>query len=502
MKLPWWMWPAWQLGRLRSDVRAAAVADAARLSELPSLFSSALLPAIAILVPAVALGLHATTVPYVQPIPNSFTFAISEVYTESLPVMAAMLGIGLIAPAAGALAVVVFAVGDLVLTVTRGELDPPIWALLARLTSYWLLWVLAVEIPVMGRIVAEWRIGDETSGAARRAGAVAVGAAVVAAMTYIWIQAAPLLIGVVFRLTRGWGGPTVAAMQALQLEGNYLLAAAAILGLLALGLRYLGGRPHLASPESSPSGLPGGPIVRYVVTVALTLVVLFGVITQPIDVVILLPVLLLARPLADFVLRSTGAGPQLARLPMPIRMILGFAVAVAIGWVVVSVLGVHSELSGFFTMVVALAVAYVVVSVFIAADSGSPAPTSAPAETHVPGGGGVATTLMLTIGLLVLLGLPAVALADNGGDHADGWAETAAAAAAAGGAGALVAGAAASRNPGPPRPLPPPDLRRARADALRQAADQQQTEREAPDKLAKERAKALKDAASSWRRRR
>jgi hypothetical protein len=319
------------------------------------------------------MALHATTVPYVQPVPDSFTFVISEVYTESLPVMAAMLGIGLLAPAAGVLAVVVCAVGDLVLTTTRGELDPPFWALMARLITYWLLWVLAVEIPVMGRIVTEWRLGDETAAGARRWGAVAVGAAGVVAITYIWIQAAPLLIGVVFRLTRGWGGPTVAAMQALQLDGNFLLAAAAILGLLTLSFRYSGRRPHLASPDSTASGLPGGPIVRYLVTVALTLVVLFGVITQPIDVIILLPVLLLARPLALAVLRMTGAGAWLGGVPMPIRLVLGFGLAVAIGLVIISVLGIQ-PMSGFFSMVVALALGYIVVTVFLAADESAAVP--------------------------------------------------------------------------------------------------------------------------------
>ncbi|MGH2357923.1 MAG: hypothetical protein ACRDGJ_07895, partial [Candidatus Limnocylindria bacterium] len=257
-----------------------------------------------------------------------------------------------------------------------------------------------------------------------------------AAVTFIWVQAAPLLIGVVFRLTAGYGsGPTVAAVYALQLDGNYLVAAAAVLGVLLLALRYLGRQPYLA-PVTAERPSPVAPVVRYGVIVALTFIVLFGVVTQPIDVVILLPALLVARPLANLVLRSTGLGAQLARLPMPIRLIMGFAVAVAIGWVVVSVLGFQSELSGFFTMVVALAIGYIVMTIFIT-DASAPTPASATSGTSAAGSG-VVTTLVLLIGLLIFLGLPAVALADNGSDHADGWGDAAAAALAAAGAAALV----------------------------------------------------------------
>ena len=130
--------------------------------------------------------------------------------------------------------------------------------------------------------------------------------------------------------------------------------------------------------------------------------------------------------------------------------------------------------------------------------------TSARATRPAAHGAGVVTGMMLTIGLFVFLALPAAALADNGGDHVDGWGEAAAAAAAAAGAGALAAagGAAARRNPGPPRPLPPPELRRERANALRDAADQMRNDRQESDRLQKAREKALRDAASSGRRRR
>ena len=383
--VPWWMWPAWQIGRVRSDLRAAAVADASRLSELPSVVRSALVPAIAVLVPAAVIGLHATTQPFSQPPQDSLTLVISMVFTESLPVMAAMLAIGLLAPAAGALAVIVFAIGDLVLTVPRGEFDPPLWALMARLASYWLLWVLAVEVPLMGRTVTEWRIGDESASAGRRWGAVAIGALIVAALTWIWAQAAPLLIGVIFRLTTGWGGPTINAMYPLQLDGNYLVAASAVLAVLLFGLRYLGREPHLSPVSSETPTSRTAQLVRYLITVALTLVVLLGVITQPVDVLILLPALLLARPVAVWLLRTTGLGSQLARFPMPIRLIIGFVVAVAVGWVVVSVLG-YSDLSGFFTMVVALAVGYVVMTFFLAAE-----PIVAEVPRDIAAGSGVAT---------------------------------------------------------------------------------------------------------------
>jgi hypothetical protein len=126
---------------------------------------------------------------------------------------------------------------------------------------------------------------------------------------------------------------------------------------------------------------------------------------------------------------------KLTRFPLPYRLIIGFVVAVAIGWVVVSVLG-YSELSGFFTMVVALAVGYVVMTFFLAAD---PVAADVPRDTAV--GSGVATTMMLIIGLVLFVALPGLALADNGGDHVDGWPDAGAAAAAAAGAGAVASAA-------------------------------------------------------------
>jgi hypothetical protein len=430
------MWPAWQLGRIRPELRGAAIADTHRLSELPKVIVRVLLPGIAIAVPVAVTILHASMPPMIQPVPNPMTLQVSEVYTESIPVMTVMLAIGLAAPAAGALAVILYAIGDLAATTLRGELVPLHWALMARLISAWLLWVLAVEIPLMGRTVAEWLIDDESSRTARRWGAVAVGATVVAATTFIWAQAAPLLIGVVFRLTAAWGVPTVAAMQPLQETGNDLVLAAEVLGMLLLAIRYLGKRPHLM-PAFYGRGpmLPGGAIVGYVVGVTLSFIALYGVVTRPIDVVILLPALLVARPLARAVLRRTGAGPKLARVPMPLRFIAGFAVAAGIGWLVISIIGIQ-PMSGFFSMVVALALGYIVITVFVADDAALP--VTAKVDTRATGGG-LVTSLVLVIGPLVCLALPAIAFADNGGDHADGWPATAAAALAAAAAAALAA---------------------------------------------------------------
>lgn len=58
---------------------------------------------------------------------------------------------------------------------------------------------------------------------------------------------------------------------------------------------------------------------------------------------------------------------------------------------------------------------------------------------------------------LISLAFPAIALADNGGDHADGWGEVGAAATAAAGAAAVAAaGGAATRARSALRPTPCP----------------------------------------------
>ena len=59
---------------------------------------------------------------------------------------------------------------------------------------------------------------------------------------------------------------------------------------------------------------------------------------------------------------------------------------------------------------------------------------------------------MLAIGLLAFLGLPSLAFADNGGDHADGWPEIAAAALAAASGGGLAALIGGWLNPPPQAP--------------------------------------------------
>jgi hypothetical protein len=429
------MWPAWQVGRLRPDLRANALADAARLTELPRVIAVGLLPGLAIIVPLIVSALHATTASNFQPPYDPLAIVIAEVFTESLVFMAVVLAIGVAAPAAGALTVGVFALGDFAATFVKGELDPWPWALVGRLASYVLLWTLAVEIPLMGRAVAEWRI--RRAGAGGRWGAVLLGAAVVVALAFAWVQAAPLLIGVVFRLTAGWGSPTIAAIYPLQLDGVYLVGAAAVSGLVLLGIRYASSRPWLASAFlDRPASVPGGPVVAYLVTVALTLLVLSGVITQPIDFFILLPALLLGPAVGRWVSRSTPIGSWLARVPLPVRLIMGFVIAVGVAWVVISILGIQ-PISGFFSMVVALAISYVIISVFIA--TGRPQPAVGAGTGSSSAAGGVVTTLTLAIGLFVFLALPAIVLADNGGDHADGWPAAAAAALAAAGAAALAA---------------------------------------------------------------
>src|SRR3989304_6272820 len=49
--LYWWMFPAWLAGSVRPGLRAATVADAARLSQLPTWIAVVALPLLAIAVP-------------------------------------------------------------------------------------------------------------------------------------------------------------------------------------------------------------------------------------------------------------------------------------------------------------------------------------------------------------------------------------------------------------------------------------------------------------------
>ncbi len=168
------------------------------------------------------------------------------------------------------------------------------------------------------------------------------------------------------------------------------------------------------------------------------MLLLSSVLRKPVDALVLLAGLLLARPVARGVLRLTRLAGVLAAIAWPIRLIAGFALALAFAWYFLAIAGV-SLVSPFFNMVIAIAVGFIIIEIFRAADE--------VVATPRPAGGHMASALGK--GALLLLAVPAVALADNSREHAD-MDDVAAAQAAA----ASAAAAAAFNRRLPQRQLP------------------------------------------------
>ena len=149
--------PARLFGRFRSDIRRSNTVDATRFGgSFSPLF--AVLAVIAIGYPIIASVLHAFGPP-TRPgdyLPLALRPFYDIVYAESLPFMIVAVGLGLASPALGVLFMTVFIPADLwAASASSAELRTPPWfssfpaAIAARLASLGLLWILAVEIPLL-----------------------------------------------------------------------------------------------------------------------------------------------------------------------------------------------------------------------------------------------------------------------------------------------------------------------------------------------------------------
>jgi hypothetical protein len=424
----WWMAPVWLVGRVRSGLREVALADWRWLQRAP--IARVVLPALAVLVPLVVTALHATTPQGEQPPPELLAVVIRDVFTESLPFMAAALALGIVSPAVGALLVVVFGAGNLAVTVLSGELVPILGATFGRLVSYAVLWLLAVEIPMIGRWIAEWTRRSEDAPLARRLSCVAAGAGAIALTVAVWVQAAPMLITVVYWRTAGWGAVFLAAVQPLQVHGLILVWIGAGVGVAVLGLRYGGARSAL-SPRIQPRGAstPGRRLAGIAVSAAVSLALLSGLIHTPIDLAVLLVGLLFARPLGAAIASVSGLARLLAGVPLPVRLVLGIIVTVLLDKAYFSVF-LGSDLSRFFHANVAIVLGFLVISVFAA-----PRPPRTGATNVVA----PSTVARVFVFLAITLAGPTPVFADNCGDWVDCVGDSTRAAFAAAGAAALFA---------------------------------------------------------------
>lgn len=436
-RLPVWTWPARFIGRLHRPLRASIRPDVAFIGGLPIPSPHLLLPAIVIAIPLVFTLLRIT---------------VTDVYTESLIFMALAAAIGFVAPALGVVFVFAHAAFDLIRSIGGTYAYSPFDYLLVvagRAVSFYLLWLLVVEFPLIARSVP-WAVmesGRPAEATTRRAVAAASAAAAAALMTFVWTQAAPWLVRPVFTWTFA-GAPTDPAIIPVQVWGGAIVGvAAATAGVMAWLRIGTAEAEHagevkfddledydLGELEAEPG--EGIAFVSRLATHLFAVFVLGGLITGIIDLVLFGAAALAAQPLAMRVLAAPALRRALVAIPWIVRFAAGFAITFVIGVLVTNAVYQPVLGSEFFPLVVTTTVGLFLFHVLLGAEEAEDRAERAGATRS----GAVAAVLAgLALGLAAQLAMPSPALASN----CSGLSDCAGALASAGGAAAAAAAAAA-----------------------------------------------------------
>lgn len=443
-RLPWWALPAVLLDRIRPGLAERAAEDAAWISWLPRGISSFVMPGIVILIP-IAFAIPHALAPTGRPVAQ-ITFQILDLYTESIPFLIAAAVVGLAAPTLGVLFLASHAVADLVAAFIQPlELTPLPTALAGRFVSFWVLYLLVAELPMAVHELRGWS-GWRRAGPAGGLLGTAAGAAAAAFFAWTWGIGAPLL------LRQVWTWSDLKAQTAN--AGTPLLDNSTLFGwiiggaaLVLLAARAFGPSIRTTAHVSAEPQGRGSRLIGLAFGVGVPLLLFASVITKPIDAVVLIVAVVLARPISVLVLRRLGLVRLLTSIPRPMRFVAGLILSIGVSYGIVLALGV-STLSNFFAMVVAMAVSYILIRVFLDVDDLAPAAVEGQ-PSYVAGIGAFIAAATLT---WIFAAGPVSA--DNGVGQTDGWGVPLAAGAAAAGAGGLAA--ASARKNDKKKPNPPP----------------------------------------------
>ena len=376
---PGWVWPSLVLGTALPALLASARRDAdllrrvrpapgpgrlGRIGELPGLPAALLVGAALVL--AVLFGF--------------IRLGISDVYTESWLFLALALVLGLASPAAGLVLTLAFIPMDLLAAITRGTLDPLLPALAGQALTWWLLWLLAVALPLVARqvpaaVLATTRPAHPD---VRRALGYVSAAAVVAGLVWAWCAAAVELVRPVFTWSSALANPAPVTTGPL-LDGRLglmLAAAFALVGwtLLRDAFRLIDDEAEAdAAPPAWPALLSALPAraepVRWVALAAAGLLLLGGMITAPVDVLLLGGALLVSRPGVRRLLRRFPVALLLlGQLPWLVRLAIGVLVAWVASTVLTLVLTGPALGSERLPIVVATAVSILVLALLLEVD--------------------------------------------------------------------------------------------------------------------------------------
>jgi hypothetical protein len=464
-RLPFWALPARVAAVVHPGLRASIEPDVSFVRTLPGPALTWPLAVVALAVVPAILRAFIRIGPATE---NAFVIVVADVYTESLPFMVLAVIVGVAAPTLGVVLLVCHAVADLFAAArSTVELSPLPTAILGRAVAYWLLWLLVIEIPLISRAVEHSDGLKRGSGATRVALRVASFAAAVGTLTYVWTQAVTVLIRPVF-VWSNLRQPQYQAIWTVQEQGVViaLIAAAAA---VAIGLYRRPLALEFELPLETPmrrAFLPRPPsVLTSIMSAALIVVALGGVIASVLDVVILFGALTIARPLSRLVVNRLRVGSLLSkRTPWILRFLAGFFLTYLIGLAVMPPLWRFFP-SEFFPLVITIALGAMIFEVLLG-EPPAHAEEGTPSRTRV-----LLLFLVLgsTIGFAGALMAPTVALAgsehetlaDNCGSRYDCYVAPLAAAGGAAGAAAWAIGQRGAQGSRPPRPSDKEILRKA-----------------------------------------
>ena len=326
---------AWQrpiaatLERLRPGLLPVVGADWARGDGFPAAPGLLAIAAVALAALVVGLDLLNLQTGYPEGAVSWLYVRVDHVYAEMPLVVLLVAALGAFSPAAGIVLTLAYGVIALAGMTDPYEFSPLPTALLGHAITVWTLWLLAVEAPFAGRLLALTVAARRSPTALAMATAVATGL-----LVWIWSQAVPVLL----RPATLWTeleDTNLPAVLALQGGGVvYAVAAGVAAGVTA---RRRGADGLLNPGWIAASAAPIAPAVpglaRRILAGAAMTAAFGGLITTPLDAVALFVIFAGVGPLAGRVGRLAPVG-ALRAVPGAVRWGIATAVVFGLSWAV------------------------------------------------------------------------------------------------------------------------------------------------------------------------
>jgi hypothetical protein len=414
LRPPLWAWPALVVGQLHRTLARSVRPDVELIHRLPGRIADDTL------LPAIAIGLVVVF--------SWIRLGVHDVFTESIPFIVAALALGLLAPSLGVIVVLFHVVGDLVRTFMALPAGADALAVLGviggRFVSYYLLWLLVVEVPLIARAVPWAAMASERPSGERSRRMVSIASSLIAVglMTFVWLLAVPVLIRPVFT----WGlarTPTTEATATVQQWGPVVIAAAVAVTALLSALRLRLSRADHEGPvafedfeDFDLDQLESGAsqpveLATQVVRHALAIVVLGGLVSGVVQLAMVAATVLVSRPLAMRLLRVPVVRTTLGWIPWILRFLIGFALTYVLG-AVVTTLRYEPLNNAELPLVACVALGLFVFQVLLNAGSAERSPEAAP-PASTPTGTAAAAGMALVLAVGVALVAPAGVAADE-----------------------------------------------------------------------------------------